>query len=198
MSESFVLPGRCDRRPTVPGQGENRSQRHPASVRGVLAVRPARLEDEAALYPIDQATWTADVSPSGAADQPLLDRETLPDVLVVEEDGAVLGYVRLHQPGPLPSHVHVLTVNGLAVDPEHQGRGLGRRLLVAALDEARRRGARKVSLRVLAPNARARGLYASCGFVVEGVLREEFLLRDQYVDDVLMACAVDGATTTDR
>jgi RimJ/RimL family protein N-acetyltransferase len=40
---------------------------------------------------------------------------------------------------------------------------------------------------VLGPNAAARALYESCGFTVEGVLREEFLLDGQYVDDVLMA-----------
>jgi RimJ/RimL family protein N-acetyltransferase len=58
----------------------------------------------------------------------------------------------------------------------------------AAVDEARRRGARKLSLRVLATNPGARRLYERCGFVVEGVLREEFLLDEVFVDDVLMAC----------
>lgn len=53
--------------------------------------------------------------------------------------------------------------------------------------EARRRGAQKLSLRVLAPNGAARRLYESCGFTVEGVLREEFFLDGRYVDDVLMA-----------
>ena len=34
---------------------------------------------------------------------------------------------------------------------------------------------------------RARRLYESCGFQIEGVLRDEFYLGGQYVDDVLMA-----------
>jgi len=37
------------------------------------------------------------------------------------------------------------------------------------------------------PNAAARRVYDACGFVVEGVLREEFLLDGRYVDDVFMA-----------
>jgi RimJ/RimL family protein N-acetyltransferase len=40
---------------------------------------------------------------------------------------------------------------------------------------------------VLGGNAGARALYTACGFVVEGVLREEFWLGGRYVDDVLMA-----------
>ena len=48
-------------------------------------------------------------------------------------------------------------------------------------------GARKLSLRVLGGNSRARRLYEACGFVVEGILRSEFLLGGRYVDDIFMA-----------
>ncbi|EOD64089.1 GNAT family N-acetyltransferase, partial [Amycolatopsis vancoresmycina] len=61
------------------------------------------------------------------------------------------------------------------------------RLVEAAVAEARRRGARKVTLRVLGPNAGARRVYERCGFVVEGVLRGEFRIDGADVDDVLMA-----------
>lgn len=160
----------------------------------MVTIRRARPEDEAALLPIHLATWTADVSPGPTPDpsDPFFDdRTSLDDVLVAEEGAAVLGYVRLDQPGPLPSHEHVLVINGLAVAPECQGHGVGRSLVLAALDEARRRGASKVSLRVLAPNSRARRLYAACGFVEEGVLRAEFRLAGELVDDVLLARYLD-------
>ena len=161
-------------------------------------VRLARAADEAALRPIHLATWTAAVSPGPTPDhgEPLLSPETLPHVLVAEQDGVVSGYVRLNQPGPLPSHAHALVINGLAVDPARQGRGVGRALIDAALDEARTRGARKVSLRVLAPNARARRLYEACGFSVEGVLRWEFQLNGEYVDDLLLARYLDDGAGT--
>lgn len=159
----------------------------------MLVVRPARIEDEAALRPIHLATWTADVSPGPDPDpsESVLDEGRLADVLVAEDD-RVLGYVSLDQSSPLPSHAHVLRINGLAVAPASQGGGVGRALVGAAVEEARRRGARKLSLRVLAPNAKARRLYESCGFVVEGVLRGEFRLNGEDVDDLFMARFLDA------
>ena len=108
-------------------------------------------------------------------------------MLVAVEDGELLGFVLLRRPGPLAANAHVLMIGGLAVAPVAQGRGVGRSLVEAALDEAWRRGARKVTLRVLASNAPARRLYEACGFVVEGVFRDEFLLDGRFVDDVVMA-----------
>jgi ribosomal protein S18 acetylase RimI-like enzyme len=153
-------------------------------------VRAARAEDDEQLVRIDAATWTAAVSPAPAppAGTPFFDERRRPaDVLVVEVDGSVAGYAKLGQQIPLPSHEHVLEIDGLAVDPAHHRSGVGRRLVEAATEEARRRGARKLSLRVLGPNTAARRLYEGCGFSVEGILHAEFLLDGQYVDDVLMA-----------
>jgi ribosomal protein S18 acetylase RimI-like enzyme len=108
-------------------------------------------------------------------------------VLVAEDDDGVMGYIQLSQGLDVPSHAHVLEISGLAVDPARKRSGAGRALIAAAVDEARARGARKLSLRVLGPNDAARRLYEGAGFVVEGVLRGEFQLEGRYVDDVLMA-----------
>ncbi len=159
----------------------------------MTGIRPADARDGPALTALDVATWSPRVSPAPAPDpaSSFFGGGHRPeDVLVAERGGRVVGYLMLHQPVPLPSHGHVLEVNGLAVEPGHQGRGVGRRLVEEAKREARRRGARKLSLRVLAPNASARRLYESCGFVVEGVLRDEFALEGRPVDDLLMACAL--------
>ncbi len=153
-------------------------------------VRPARREDGPALGVLDHAAWSPRASPAPRppADRDLLGAGARPqDVLVAVADGAVAGYVQLGRPTPLPSNRHVLAVEGLAVDPARRRLGLGRLLVVAAAAEAAARGARRLTLRVLAPNAGARALYASCGFVVEGVLAGEFLLDGALVDDVLMA-----------
>ena len=108
-------------------------------------------------------------------------------MLVAEVEGVVVGYAKLSQSIALPSHDHVLTLNGLAVDPQRLRHGAGRLLVEAAIQEAQGRGADKLSLRVLGSNTSARLLYEACGFVVEGILRAEFLLDGRYVDDVLMA-----------
>jgi ribosomal protein S18 acetylase RimI-like enzyme len=157
----------------------------------MIAVRPARAADDPALAAIDAAAWSIRVTPAPAraAGSPFFNERTQPEhVLVAEADDVVAGYVMLHQSIPLASHEHVLEVNGLAVDPEQQGRGVGRRLMEEAKSAAVRRGASKLSLRVLAPNATARRLYEACGFTVEGVLVGEFSLNGELVDDVLMAC----------
>jgi ribosomal protein S18 acetylase RimI-like enzyme len=156
-----------------------------------VRIRPADPADLPRLAAIDRDTWSPAVTPAPrrAADAPFTtDLDRLDSVLVAEVDGLVAGYVGLHQEIPLPSHEHVLEINGLAVDPDHQGTGLGRRLVEAAKSEAARRGARKLTLRVLAPNASARRLYESCGFHVVAVLEEEFYLEGRTTDDVLMAC----------
>lgn len=161
----------------------------------MIDIRPSDPQDELALAGIDLATWSPDVTPAPArepgAARFFKEGVRPEDVLVAETEGGVVGYVLLQQTIPLPSHSHVLDVNGLAVDPAYQGQGVGRRLVDAAKQEARRRGVRKLSLRVLAPNASARRLYESCGFTVEGVLRAEFMLEGQLVDDVLMGCRID-------
>ncbi len=134
--------------------------------------------------------WTTAVSPTPlpTAKAPFFGERThVGDVLVAEIDEGVAGYAKLRQTMPFPSHEHVLELSGLAVDPAARGRGVGRLLIAETISEAARRGARKLSLRVLAPNTTARRLYETCGFTVEGVLRGEYLLDGQYVDDVLMA-----------
>jgi len=109
---------------------------------------------------------------------------------VADIDGEVAGYVTLKPATELQASDHVLHITGLAVASAAQRRGVGRALLDAAIEEARRRGARRLTLRVLGGNVAARRLYERSGFVVEGVLRGEFHLDGQDVDDVLMARAL--------
>ena len=163
----------------------------------VMTIRQARLEDEPELRDIDAATWTAGVSPAPPppADAAFFGERTAPsDVLVAETGRVIAGYAALGQSVPLASHSHVLEIRGLAVHPARQRSGVGRRLVEACIEQARGRGARKLSLRVLGGNVAARRLYESCGFTAEGVLREEFFLGGRYVDDVLMACMLLGSS----
>jgi ribosomal protein S18 acetylase RimI-like enzyme len=163
----------------------------------VTRIRRSTLADGPALARVDLATWTSLSSPSDPPADPrgyvFFDDRTRPEeVLVAEVDGAVAGFVKIRHETSLPSHAHVLQLQGLGVDPAYQGRGVGQALLEAAAAEARARGARKLSLRVLGRNTTARRLYERCGFRVEGVLAGEFYLDGEYVDDLLMARRLDG------
>lgn len=160
-----------------------------------IHVRPATVADDAALLAVDRETWTTLVSPAPTPDwsvrRAFFRDDRRPDgFLVAELDGAVVGYVALHQEMPMASHAHVLTIDGLAVLPSAQGRGVGTALVEAAVSRAATLGVDRVTLRVLAHNTAAQALYGRCGFVEEGVLRGEFVLDGHPVDDVLMATTV--------
>lgn len=106
-------------------------------------------------------------------------------------EGGLLGEVSLHRLGPsLLRHVAVLAIG---VHPEAQGLGLGRRLMEAALAWATDGPGReappiqRLELYVRADNLRARRLYESLGFEVEGVRRRFVRLPDgTFIDDLVM------------
>jgi GNAT superfamily N-acetyltransferase len=81
-------------------------------------------------------------------------------VIVAELDGEIAGFAAVVG-GEL---------DGLFVEPDLWGSGIGRILVEAAVHEARERG---LSLTVIA-NPRARGFYEACGFSVEGEQQTRF------------------------
>ncbi|MFJ1645326.1 GNAT family N-acetyltransferase [Streptomyces sp. NPDC088258] len=167
----------------------------------VPQIRPAVRADDHALSLLDRASWSPlhTVTPRPAPPfGPFFDASHPPEEFLVAEavpgggrgEEAVAGYIRLARPLRLVSNAHVRQIQGLAVHDWARGRGVGRALLRAGALHARNQGARRLTLRVLGHNAPARGLYESEGFVVEGVLRGEFLLEGAYVDDVCMALSL--------
>lgn len=69
-----------------------------------------------------------------------------------------------------------------------QGKGVGSRLLAAALDVADNwMNLHRVELTVYADNQAAQGLYRKFGFEVEGLLRDYALRDGKFVDTVSMA-----------
>lgn len=79
-------------------------------------------------------------------------------VSVFEEAGRTLGFVVV-----LPRDDGAAQLDGLFVEPERWGRGIGRRLVDHALDRARQGAA--LSLNLVA-NRQALGFYEKCGFEV--------------------------------
>ena len=85
---------------------------------------------------------------------------------------------------PVYAHEGML---GMGVLDGYRGRGLGERLIRAALDAAREAGFERISLSVYARNTRAAALYRKVGFVVEGVRVRGKKLDGEYDDVIMMA-----------
>jgi RimJ/RimL family protein N-acetyltransferase len=75
---------------------------------------------------------------------------------------------------------------GMGVHPEFRRRGIGRRLLKAALAHAREIALERVELEVFASNHAARHLYEKAGFRVEGTLRRARKTNEGYDDLIVM------------
>jgi ribosomal protein S18 acetylase RimI-like enzyme len=89
-------------------------------------------------------------------------------VLIAECDGMRCGFLVLLD--ALPDDVTALPqgfVAYMAVEPAHQGRGVGGALLDSAEREAKLRGLPYIALMVTEENTAARALYARAGFVSE-------------------------------
>lgn len=83
---------------------------------------------------------------------------------------------------------HKASAVGMYVASEATGRGVGRALVEALLERARRiDGLRQVQLVVTSTNVAARGLYESLGFVAYGREREGLRVGDTFYDADLMA-----------
>jgi ribosomal protein S18 acetylase RimI-like enzyme len=137
----------------------------------VPTIRVAETTDGDRLNKIDRLTRSIGNSPSpiGVATTPFFEHVATSDVLVALDRDTISGYIQFRQPTPLASNAHVWQINGVAVDPPCQGRGIGGALVEATIREIDSRGGRRITLRVLSTNPTAQRLYERCGFVVDGV-----------------------------
>jgi putative acetyltransferase len=109
-------------------------------------------------------------------------------VFLVEDGGAVVGRLSLARDiHPASRHVADL---GLMVAMSHRRRGIGTKLLEAAVDWARHSEVRKLELHVFPHNEPAIKLYEEFGFVQEGYRRGHYRRGNEYVDAILMAYEV--------
>jgi ribosomal protein S18 acetylase RimI-like enzyme len=107
---------------------------------------------------------------------------------VCVQDGRIVGEIHASRVG-IGALAHLLTDLTLAVAPDCQRQGVGRRLFEALLDEvsARMPHIGRVELFARASNLRAHALYRALGFVEEGRLRGRVLnARGQLEDDLIM------------
>jgi ribosomal protein S18 acetylase RimI-like enzyme len=88
--------------------------------------------------------------------------------LIAEEDGTRAGFLLMldGMPDEVTGEPQAF-IAYMAVEPSSRGKGIGRALLAAAEDEARRRGLPYISLMVTEDNAAARAIYERAGYVTE-------------------------------
>lgn len=109
--------------------------------------------------------------------------------IAAEVDGALAGGAVLLIGGPLRRR-HAATL-GMHVHPEHQGRGVGGRLMEELLATGDRLGLERIELEVFPDNPRAVRIYEAAGFALEG-RRHLSCFRDGALIDDLMMSRVKG------
>lgn len=111
------------------------------------------------------------------------------EVLVATSRGEAMGHVQMIDEGD-----GVWELKSLAVVETYRGEGLGRRLVEAGVEHARRRGARRVVLSTGAADAGALRFYQRLGFRMVRVVRDAFTTAAGYPPDLF----VDGIRLLDQ
>lgn len=107
--------------------------------------------------------------------------------LVAVADNDVVGQISLHLNSTRPRRKHVASM-GMMVRDDWQGKGIGNRLMQAALDLADKwLNITRIELEVYTDNEPAVHLYKKFGFEIEGTLRRHAFRDGEYVDSYFMA-----------
>ncbi|HEX9711121.1 MAG TPA: ribosomal protein S18-alanine N-acetyltransferase [Actinomycetota bacterium] len=106
--------------------------------------------------------------------------------VVVQHDKDVIGY------GGLMVHDDEGHITTIAVDPAYQHGGVGSRLMLNLVEEARARGARTIALEVRVANWAAQRLYALFGFRPVGIRKNYYA---ETGEDALVMWIEDCRTT---
>jgi ribosomal protein S18 acetylase RimI-like enzyme len=155
---------------------EKRNMNVPSRGNSMVQIRPVCSTDQAIIHALDRACfevqWRKDAATLNAA----IVQDTF--FVVAELDSSVVGYAYAtsHFAGKL---VHLVRI---AVDPRHQGKEVGVRLLAEVVGSARRQHAQILTLNTQSYNEQAQRLYRWFGFVATGehqlVLRYDLGRRD--------------------
>ena len=143
-----------------------------------LNIRRAQPSDAAAIADIYNeavltTTATFDTEPKGEEErtQWLQSHDDRHPILVAEVNGAVVGWASLTQWSDRAAYADTAE-SSFYVHSTHRGRGIGRRLKQAIVDEARRLGYHTLIARITEGSAESLHLNESAGYVRVGTLKE--------------------------
>ncbi|MDP3454292.1 GNAT family N-acetyltransferase [Methyloversatilis sp.] len=128
----------------------------PADVPGLCALLAQLFAQE--------AEFVADAATQARGLQRILEAPDSGDILVLAEDGCPVGMVSLLYLTSTALGSRVALLEDMVVQPGQRGRGCGSRLLKAAIDCARQRGCRRITLLTDGHNLDAQRFYRQHGF----------------------------------
>jgi ribosomal protein S18 acetylase RimI-like enzyme len=153
----------------------------------VAQIRKAKVEDASRIAVVHVRSWQ--VAYRGHMPDEFLDgldvekrtnmwRELTqqPDkIIFVAEDSEsnIEGFSALGPSRDLDAEPNTAEVSAIYVHPEKWGKGIGRALLSASLDQVRQREFDQVTLWVMEANRRARSFYESFGFIHDGAVKDD-------------------------
>lgn len=106
-------------------------------------------------------------------------------ILVAEQDGIVVGWAALSKWSERCAYSDTAEVS-LYVKKEHRGKGIGRKLLEAIIQEGQKAGLHTVIARIAEGNEASISLLKSMGFEDVGVMKEVGRKFDKLLDVYLM------------
>jgi len=102
-------------------------------------------------------------------------------ILVIEQNGSVVGWVSLNRWSDRRAYSFTAEIS-LYIEKNHRGRGYGRRLLEAVLNEARRIEFHTILARVADSNAKVLHLLDSFEFETIGIMKEVGYKFGRFID----------------
>lgn len=92
------------------------------------------------------------------------------DIYIAKINGKIVGEFAL-----LTLSLNIIELINIAVDKKYQGRGIGEKLVLDAIIEARNKGAKRIEVGTGNSSLAPLALYKKCGFKIVGIEKDYFI-----------------------
>jgi len=115
----------------------------------------------------------------------LLSRDPRYSVLVADNGNNIAGWLSLNPFSQRDAYRFVSDIS-IYVERNYRGRGIGSEILDHGILEAKRNNFHKLILTMIYSNEPAKKLYISHGFTVVGIMHEQGMLNNKWIDTEIM------------